>query len=67
MKDMFKHTDTRWAPWKVVDGNNKKAARIAALSYVAESLEAALPDDLPDADPELVKMAQEAFGYEVEA
>lgn len=63
MEDMFKQTDTRWAPWKVIDGNNKKAARIAAMTYVAEQLEAALPDDLPEADPELVKLAEKAFGY----
>jgi len=23
--DMFRETDTRWAPWTVIDGNNKKA------------------------------------------
>ncbi len=64
MKDMFENTDTRWAPWKVVDGNNKKSARIAALTYVAEMLESVLPDDLPQADPELVKLARKAFGYQ---
>ncbi|MEP2989420.1 MAG: polyphosphate kinase [Parasphingorhabdus sp.] len=64
IQDMFKYTDTRWAPWKVVDGNNKKAARIAALTYVADMLEEALPNDMPEADPELVKLAKDAFGYE---
>ena len=37
-KDMFKLTDTRWAPWKVLDMNNKKAGRIAGLTYVCEQL-----------------------------
>lgn len=64
--DMFKHTDTRWAPWEVIDGNDKKSARIAAMTYIAERLEAALPDDLPEPDPDLVKLAEEAFGYEPE-
>ena len=64
MNDMFEFTDTRWAPWKVVDGNNKKAARIAALTHVADTLEAALPSELPEADPDVVKLAEEAFGYE---
>ncbi len=64
MEDMFKQTDTRWAPWKVIDGNDKKAARIAAMTYVAETLEAALPDDLPEVDPDLIKLAEDAFGYE---
>ncbi|MEW4466525.1 polyphosphate kinase [Parasphingorhabdus sp. JC815] len=66
MDDMFKQTDTRWAPWKVIDGNNKKAARIAAMTHIAETLEAALPEDLPEVDPELVRLAKDAFGYEVD-
>ena len=33
---MFAHTDTHWAPWTVIDGNDKKSARIAALTRVAE-------------------------------
>ena len=63
MHDMFAQTDTRWAPWKVIDGNNKKAARIAALSHVAATLEAAVPMTPPDRDPAVVKLAQKAFGY----
>ena len=44
---MFAQTDTRWAPWTVIDGNDKKAARIAALTRVADALAAALPEDPP--------------------
>ena len=61
--EMFQHTDTRWAPWKVIDGNNKKAARIAALTHIAETLEAAVPMTPPDLDPAVVKLAHKAFGY----
>ena len=63
MQAMFKQTDTRWAPWAVFDGNNKKAARIAVLTHVAERLEASVPKHLPDADPALIEMARQAFGY----
>ena len=63
MHEMFEQTDTRWAPWKVIDGNNKKAARIAALAHVAEALEAAVPMTPPDRDPAVVKLAHKAFGY----
>lgn len=63
MHDMFRQTDTRWAPWRVIDGNNKKAARIEALTYVADRLEALVPMDLPEADAEVVKLAKKAFGY----
>ena len=60
--DMFERTNTRWAPWTAIDGNNKKAARIAALTAVAEALEAACPPKPPEADPEVEKLAREAFG-----
>lgn len=61
--DMFKRTHTRWAPWTVIDGNNQKAARIAALKHVVESLEASVPQDFPDAKPEIVALAKKTFGY----
>jgi polyphosphate kinase 2 (PPK2 family) len=60
-KDMFDHTDTRWAPWTAIDGNDKKAARIAALTHVAEALEAALPADPPKFDPDFEKEARKAL------
>jgi len=52
LRDMFAHTDTHWAPWTVIDGNNKKAARIAALTKVADRLTAALPKDPPEPGPD---------------
>ena len=62
--DMFERTDTRWAPWTVIDGNNKKSARIAALTAIVERMEKVLPMTPPAADPEVVALAKEAFGYE---
>jgi polyphosphate kinase 2 (PPK2 family) len=59
---MFECTNSRWAPWTVIDGNNKKAARIAALTAVAEALEAACPVKPPPADPQIEALAKEAFG-----
>ena len=56
---MFARTDTRWAPWTAIDGNNKKAARIAALARVAEALSAALPGDPPPVRPEMEQLAQQ--------
>ena len=60
--DMFERTDTRWAPWKVIDGNDKKAARIAVLRHVADRLEAAVDMTPKDADPEVMALAKAAFG-----
>ncbi|MFM6853752.1 MAG: polyphosphate kinase 2 family protein [Sphingopyxis sp.] len=62
-REMFDQTDTRWAPWTVIDGNRKKAARIAALTHIVDQLERALPMDPPAADPAVVALASAAFGY----
>jgi AMP-polyphosphate phosphotransferase len=61
INDMFEHTDTRWAPWKVFDGNNQKAARISVLSYIVEQLEGFVPQDFPDVDPAIAELAAAAF------
>lgn len=62
LPEMFAHTDTRWGPWTVIDGNNKKAARIAALTAVAEALEKHVPMKPPQPSPEIGALACEAFG-----
>ena len=62
MADMFAETDTRWAPWRVIDGNNKKAARIAALTAIADHLEKHVPMAPPEADPALIRLATENLG-----
>jgi polyphosphate kinase 2 (PPK2 family) len=55
IKDMLAKTD-------MFDGNNQKAARIAVLTHIATELKAHVPKEFPAADPELVKLAKEAFG-----
>jgi polyphosphate kinase 2 (PPK2 family) len=59
LNDMFAHTDSRWAPWTVIDGNDKKAARIAALTRVADELAETLPKDPPPISPEQEKLARQ--------
>ncbi|SNS23185.1 Polyphosphate kinase 2, PPK2 family [Sphingomonas laterariae] len=66
MADMFELTNTRWAPWQVIDGNNKKAARIAALTYIADRLEKSVPMTPPPASPELIALARSNFGADFE-
>ncbi len=63
MHDMFRQTNTRWAPWTVIDGNDRKSARIAALTAIIERLEQMVPMEMPEPDPEVVRLAQEAYGY----
>jgi len=60
--DMFEHTDTRWAPWKIIDGNNKKSARVAALGYIADRLEEHVSMKPPELDSELMDMAMKVIG-----
>lgn len=47
LAQMFKQTDTRWAPWMGVDANDEPAALVAALTIIAEALEKAIPLDVP--------------------
>jgi len=59
LKDMFRETDTRWAPWTVIDGNDKKSARIAVLRAVADALKGHVPADPPEIRPEMAQLAQD--------
>lgn len=61
MHDMFRRTDTKVAPWTVIDGNDKKSARIAALTAIADQLEARVPMEPPPLDPEVEKVARKAL------
>ena len=47
LEQMFKLTDTRWAPWVGIDAGNESAAGIAALTAVVEALEKAVPLEPP--------------------
>ena len=62
MHEMFARTSTKRAPWTVIDGNDKKAARIAALTAIADQLEANVPMHPPELDPDVEKVAKKALG-----
>jgi len=47
LHDMFVATDTRWAPWRVIDANDRHSARIAALTVLAEAFAKAMPAEPP--------------------
>ncbi|WP_373476796.1 polyphosphate kinase 2 family protein [Sphingorhabdus sp.] len=66
MKDMFKRTDTHWAPWTVIDGNNQKAARMAVLSHVVQELEASVPQEFPEVDAGILALAKATLGYKAD-
>ena len=64
MHDMFARTDTGGAPWFVVDGNDKKAARIAALTHIADALAADIDMTPPPLDPHVEQVARAALGLD---
>lgn len=61
MHEMFARTDTAAAPWIVIDGNDKKAARITALTVVADRLEGGVAMVPPPLDPAVLKVAKKAL------
>jgi len=60
--EMFEHCDTRWAPWQVIDGNDKRACRIAALTAVANAFEKAMPSEPPAEYERVAILARQRFG-----
>jgi AMP-polyphosphate phosphotransferase len=60
-EDMFERTDTRWAPWTVIDANDKKSAQISALTTIADKLEKSVSMIPPPINPELLAMARAAL------
>ncbi len=57
LEQVFKQTDTRWAPWTVIDSNDKQASRISALTMIAEALEKAIPMQPPERNGTSTKFA----------
>ncbi|MDQ3074105.1 MAG: polyphosphate kinase [Pseudomonadota bacterium] len=54
LHDMFAQTDTRWAPWRVIDANDQQAARIATLTILAEAFAKAMPSEPPALDETII-------------
>ena len=55
LHDMFAQTDTRWAPWRVINSNDKYAARIATLEAIVETMTKALPAEPPADTAQIVE------------
>ncbi len=58
--DMFDKTSTKVAPWTVIAGDDKKAARLAGLEAVVTGLGAGVDMTWPEVDPALLKAAKKA-------
>ena len=47
LADLKLQSNTRWSPWRVIDGNDEAAAAVAALSAIADAWAKAMPAEPP--------------------
>ena len=48
LHDFFAQTNTRWAPWQIIDDNDPVAGSIAALTAIADMMEKVMPAEPPE-------------------
>jgi polyphosphate kinase 2 (PPK2 family) len=60
LHDLFAHTDTRWAPWKVIDSNDETAGCLTALTIIADQMDKALPAEPPAMGETVVQFRHKA-------
>ena len=48
LRQVMAQSDSRWAPWTLIDANDSEAAQIAGLTAIAEALERGVPQSPPD-------------------
>ena len=41
------YSNTRWSPWRIIDGNDEETAAVAAMSSIAEAWRHAMPAEPP--------------------
>lgn len=46
-EDMKRHTDTRWSPWRIIDGDDENEAARLALEAIAHAWQKAMPAEPP--------------------
>lgn len=47
LRELLANTDTRWSPWRKIDGNDEQGAAVAALSAIAAAWDDAMPSEPP--------------------
>ena len=48
LAQVLAQSDTRWAPWSMIDANDGGSAQVAGLTAIADALEKAVPQSPPD-------------------
>lgn len=57
--ELLASTNTRWAPWTIIDANGEDAGAAAALSAVVGALQKAIPLDPPETADKVVPIGQQ--------
>jgi len=47
LDELRSNTDTRWSPWRTIDGDDEGQAALAALEAIAEAWSKAIPAEAP--------------------
>ena len=47
LEELRANTDTRWSPWRTIDGDDEQQAALAALETIAEAWSKAMPAEPP--------------------
>jgi polyphosphate kinase 2 (PPK2 family) len=47
LDELRANTDTRWSPWRTIDGDNEEQAALAALEAIAEAWAKSMPAEPP--------------------
>ena len=47
LNELLANTDTRWSPWRRIDGNDEHGAAVAALTAIAGAWDEAMPSEPP--------------------
>lgn len=43
--DLKSHSDTRWSPWRIIDGRDEDSAALAALEAIADAWSKVMPSE----------------------
>lgn len=47
VRELFDNTDTRWSPWRRIDGNDERSAGLSALTTIADVWAETMPAEPP--------------------
>ncbi len=54
LEQVLAQTDTRWAPWSMIDANDRDSAQVAAMTAIVDGLEKALPQIPPETEASVI-------------